>query len=337
MPTYQKSPHPTTTSLEPRSSSVKNRLVTLLRQAGRHAKAERVARCCAEFWAQRCPNRHLARAVPVERCQYRLCPECARWRQARAFARVLPAVQTLQRRHPDDRWVLITLTVVSTHEPVKTIVARVQRHFAKLRRAKDWKRCIRGGVSGTEITYDPDAGWHVHLHVLAARQAWWAQADLAAAWHRASDGEGRVVDIRDRHEDVRSGRCAALRYLFKPPTLLGWGPDQVAEFDALARLKLGERYGALRGLAGARADDVESPEAPRSEVGVPCPACGMPLAWARVSRAELEAMMWVTARPISLTTAQATSPPELRLQAGALDGCPGLSASSPGARARPCA
>jgi hypothetical protein len=309
MPTYQKSPQPTTTSLVSRSSSVKNRLVTLLRQAGLDALAERVARCSTAFWAYRCENRHLARAIPVERCQYRLCPACARWRQARAFARVWPAVQTLQRRHPHDRWVLITLTVLSTREPLQTIVPRVQRHFAKLRRSQAWKRCIRGGVGGTEITYHADTGWHVHLHVLAARQAWWAQADLAAAWQRASKGEGRVVDIRDRDQDVRAGRCGALRYPFKPPTLLGWGPDQVAEFNALARLKLGECYGALRGLAGARVTDAEPREAPLSELGAPCPACGRPLAWARVSQAEVEAMMWVTARPIALTTRRATSPP----------------------------
>jgi hypothetical protein len=252
-----------------------------------------------------------------------------------------PAVRTLQRRHPDDRWVLITLTVVSTHDHLRTVVPRVQRHFAKLRRSKDWKRCIRGGIGGMEITYHADTGWHVHLHVLAARQAWWAQADLAAAWHRASHGDGRVVDIRDRDEDVRSGRCAALRYPFKLPTLLDWGPEQAVEFNALARLKLGECYGALRGLVRVLEDDAQSCdealEAPLPELSAPCPACGVPLAWARVSRAELEAMMWVTARPVSLTTARATSPPEPPLQARPLEGCPGVSASSPGVRARPCA
>jgi hypothetical protein len=313
MPTYQKSPRPTTTFLEHRSSSVKNRLITLLRQAGLDAMAERVARCCVEFWAHRCPNSHLARAIPVERCQYRLCPECARWRQARTVARVWPAVQTLQRRHPDDRWVLITLTVVSTREQLKTIVTRVQRHFARLRRSAPWKRCIRGGIGSIEITYHPATGWHAHLHVLAARQAWWPQADLAAAWRRASRGDGHVVDIRDRDQDVRSGRCASLRYLFKPPRLLGWGPEQVAEFDALTRLKLGECYGTLRGLASTLEDEAESSEgtleAPFPEVGDACPACGLPMAWARVSRAELEAMMWVRGDPISRTIARAKGPP----------------------------
>jgi len=309
MSTYQKAPPPSTTSLDQRSRSGTRPLVTLLRQAGLTAKAARVARCCAEFWATRCPNRHLARAIPVERCQYRLCLKCARWRQARTAARLWPAIQQLLRRCPDDRWVLITLTVVSTHEPVNTIVPRLQGYFARLRRVALWKRCIRGGVYSIETSYHPTTGWHVHLHALAARQAWCDQKELAAAWQRASRGEGQVVDIRDRDQDVRSGRCAALRYLFKPPRLGDWGPEQVAAFDALARRKLGECYGALRGLAGGLADEGEASDraikGPLPEVGEPCPACGLPLAWARVSRAELDDMRWVTRDPI----ARATAPP----------------------------
>jgi hypothetical protein len=126
-----------------------------------------------------------------------------------------------------------------------------------------------------------------------------------------------VVDIRDRDEDVRSGRCASLRYLFKPPRLLGWGPEQVAEFDTLARRKLGECYGALRGLAGVSEEaglGEGAPEAPLPDVGDACPACGRPLIWACVSKAELDAMMWVAGVPISLTIAQATSPPEPHLR-----------------------
>jgi hypothetical protein len=300
MPTYQKSLPPTTTSLDDRSRSGTRHLVTLLRQAGLTAKAARVARCCAEFWVQRCPNRHLARAIPVERCQYRLCLTCAYWRQTRTAARLWPAIQQLLRRFPDDRWVLITLTVGSTREPLTTLVPRLQGHFARLRRVALWTRSIRGGVYSIETVYHPTTGWHVHLHA------------LAAAWQRASRGEGRVVDIRDRDQDVRWGPCTALRYLFKPPRLVGWGPEQVAEFDALARRKLGECYGALRGLVSGRADEAEASagaiRVALPEVGEPCPACGLPLAWARVPRAELDDMRWVTGHPLS----RATAPPQPR-------------------------
>jgi hypothetical protein len=35
-----------------------------------------------------------------------------------------------------------------------------------------WKCGIRGGVGSIETTYYPGIGWHIHAHVLAARQAW---------------------------------------------------------------------------------------------------------------------------------------------------------------------
>jgi hypothetical protein len=91
----------------------------------------------------------------------------------------------------------------------------------------------------------------------------------------ASDetGPAHVSSRRDRDEDVRSERCAVLRYLFKLSRLLSWGPEQVAEFDALARRKLGEGYGALRGIAGVWEDAAGSSEgtleAPLWEIDAP--------------------------------------------------------------------
>ena len=41
------------------------------------------------------------------------------------------------------------------------------------------------------------------------------------------------------------------------------GRDQMAEFDALTRLKLGECYGALRGPAGSRAGSLAWARCPR--------------------------------------------------------------------------
>ena len=226
MALYHTSRPPTTASLETGASSVKQHLIALLCQAGARWRAEAVAQCASEFWALRCAHGHVVQAIPVEWCRYRLCPDCARRRQTRAFNRILPAMRTLQRRYPHNRWVLITLTLPSTHEHVKKIIARFKRWFAKLRRASQWKDCIRGGVYSIEVTYHPDTGWHVHAHLLAARMAWWDQADLTAAWRHASEGNGQIVDMRDRDRDVRSGRGAVLKYLFKPPNLRDWGPPK---------------------------------------------------------------------------------------------------------------
>jgi hypothetical protein len=251
MPTYQKSLIPTTTSLDYRSRSGTRHLVTLLRQAGLTAKAARVARCCAEFWVQRCPNRHLARAIPVERCQYRLCLTCAYWRQTRTAARLWPAIQQLLRRFPDDRWVLITLTVGSTREPLNTLVPRLQGHFARLRRMALWKRGIRGGVYSIETIYHPTTGWHVHLHALAARQAWCDQKALAAAWQRASRGEGQVVDIRDRDQDVRWGRAPRCATCSSPRA---WWAGAPSRWPSSTRWRAASLASAMGPCGGSSAD-----------------------------------------------------------------------------------
>jgi hypothetical protein len=232
-----------------------------------------------------CDNGHAYRPIPAERCRLRLCPNCARWRQRRATARLWPAIQACRRRHPEDRWVFITLTAEASDAPLKTCVPQFKAWFAKLRRLPLWKTAVRGAVAGYEVTYRDGRGWHVHVHLLASRQAWIDQAALAHAWQAVTDGAGTVVDIRDRDSDVRDSICRTLTYPFKPTNLAAWGPTQVAEFLALGRTKLAECYGTLRGLAAdTDADGETTDDAPRREgpgcvlsTGAPCPSCGAAL------------------------------------------------------------
>jgi replication protein len=197
-------------------------------------------------------------------------------------------MQELSRRHPRDRWVLITLTVQSSDDPLPVVVKRFKRWFAKLRRTRDWQRRIRGAVAGFECVYHPGQGWHFHAHILASRMAWWDQADLAASWQKVSDGMGQIVDIRAL-KDLQSGVAEALKYVMKPMNLLDWGPEQVAQFNALGRTKLRECYGELRGLVGEIDSDgedhigVEPEELPLVE-GDPCPNCDSPLVVQCLSR-----------------------------------------------------
>ena len=261
--------------------------MTLLKAAGEPRQAAHVTRCGTEFHALRCANGHLYRAVPTERCRVRLCPDCARHRRQRAVARLGPALRTCRRRYPHDRWVLVTFTVRASHDPLPHLVMRLKRALAKLRRSRDWQRCIRGGLVSFEMTYQAKRGWHVHAHLLASRRAWWPQAELATRWQHASDGDGQVVDIR-LVTDLRAGLAAVLRYVFKPANLLTWGPDQVRQFTALRRVKLSECYGGLRGLAAAwEADEAGSDEAAAAAplvAGDPCPQCGAVLVAQRVLR-----------------------------------------------------
>jgi hypothetical protein len=190
-------------------------------------------------------------------------------------------MQELQRRHPKDRWVLLTLTAQSSEDPLPVVVKRFKKWFGKFRRMKDWKRCIRGAVVGFECVYHPGQGWHFHAHILASRMAWWDQADIAASWQKASGGLGQIVDIR-AVQDLGSGVAETLKYVMKPTNLLTWQATQVAEFNALGRTKLRECYGELRGLVGEIDGDGEDqlgmePEEQPLVEGQPCPECGLPL------------------------------------------------------------
>jgi Replication protein len=279
------------TSLDTRTRSVKAHLLACLRAIGAEAQAEKLARCCLEFRVLGCANGHVWNPIPLERCGYRLCPDCARWRQSRAFYRVFPAIQELRQRHPEDRWVLITLTAASSDDPLPVVVKRFKRWFAALRRTRHWQRCIRGAVAGFECVYHPGQGWHFHAHILASRAAWWDQADLAETWQRVSMASGRIVDIR-AVRDLGAGMAETLKYVMKPTNLLDWGPGQVAQFNALRRMKLRECYGELRGLAGEIDGDGEDQlgrepeELPLLEGGA-CPACGAELTARWLSRDEL--------------------------------------------------
>jgi hypothetical protein len=186
----------------------------------------------------------------------------------------------------------MTLTAKASDEPLHTIIHRLQHWFARLRRTTTWKTAIRGAVAGIEVTYGLGRGWHVHIHLLASRQAWVDQADLAAAWQHVTGGQGTIVDIRDRDADVRAKICRTLTYPFKPTNLAAWGPAQVAEFTALGRTKLAECYGALRGLAATAADDADPPtsETPARVLapGMACPRCHRPLTTQWVTRQILQ-------------------------------------------------
>jgi hypothetical protein len=294
MPVYQRtkrSRKPAATSLDTSTRSVKQHLIKCFREIHADAQADKVERCCIEFRVLKCENGHVWNPTPLERCGYRLCPDCARWRQARAFHRVFPATQELQQWYPDDRWVLITLTAESSDERLKVIVKRFKGWFSKLRRTNAWKRCIRGAVAGFEVVHHQGQGWHFHAHVLALRMAWWEQADLAASWAEVSSDSGRIVDIR-AVKDLSAGVAETLKYVMKPTNLLEWEPEQVNQFLELGRTKLRECYGKMRGLVGEIDGDgedqlgTEPEEVPLVE-GEPCPECGAELTAHWLSREAL--------------------------------------------------
>ncbi len=288
----------------------KSNLVALLRECGDVERAESVARCHSEFRVLACKSGHRFNPVPTYHCNYRLCVDCARDRQRRAHARLMPVLRAHQRRYPFDRPVLITLTARSTFDSLAVQDKRFKGWFTKLRRTVLWKNSIRGAVASFEFTWDASKGWHFHIHVLAFRKAWVEQSDLLAQWTRITEGAGAAgVDIQSKGT-IRSMAEETLKYCFKPADigLTGapekrWTARQVAEFNTLRRVKLSESYGSLRGFT-LDTDDEATEAAQPHEVdahadlhfGSPCPECGNLLTFETVPRAAL-------VRPPDLTLA----------------------------------
>jgi hypothetical protein len=131
-------------------------------------------------------------------------------------------------------------------------------------------------VASFEFTWNETEGWHYHAHILAFRRAWYAQEELLEQWQRITDGAGAVVDIREA-QDFRGAVAEVVKYSFKPANVEKWTVQQVAEFNALRRLKLSDCYGELRGLKVESDDDLRPDSEHHLEVGSPCPDCGEPL------------------------------------------------------------
>ncbi len=279
----------------------KTHLVALLRECGKPKLAENVSHCHAEFRVLACKSGHRFNPVPTYHCNFRLCVDCARDRQRRAYARLMPVLRAHQRRYPFDRPVLITLTARSSFDPLAAQDKRFKAWFTRLRRTVLWRNCIRGAVAGFEFTWDAEKGWHYHAHILAFRKAWVEQSDLLEQWARITDGAGAAgVDIQSKGT-LRSMADETLKYCFKPADIgltaapaKRWTAQQVTEFTQLRRVKLNESYGSLRGLSlDADDDDAELAE-PRTmdahaalSFGSPCPDCGARLTFETVLRAVL--------------------------------------------------
>jgi hypothetical protein len=269
---------------QPRRLYPKDHLIQILTEAGFEEKAAQVALCYSDFRALMCQNGHVVEPIPTYKCGFRLCGDCARVRQVKAYQRLYPRLEEFRRRHPGDRPVLITLTAKSSFDPLYGVAQQFKEWVRRLRRSKKWKACIRGGLVSYEITWSAEYGWHFHAHILAFRQAWWEQAELAAQWAAITEGAGQIVDIR-AVQDFGGAVREVLKYVYKPSDVEQWGPQQVAEFMELKGIKLSECYGELRGLKVESGEDLDGEAAPAElREGSLCPHCQKPLKVVRLTR-----------------------------------------------------
>lgn len=184
------------------------------------------------------------------RCNSRMCPTCARHRKRDLEARVRRAVEVVD----DARF--LTLTLRSTSRPLGEQVERLKKCFGKLRRSKEWRQHVRGGVVVVEVTYNHRTdSWHPHVHCVIDG-VFWSQRAVSAAW-KAVTGDSSVV-----HITRVPSRVALTKYITKYVAKgvdLERAPDRrIAEWCmAMHGVRVAQAFGHLHGRMG-KVEDGES-------------------------------------------------------------------------------
>lgn len=189
-------------------------------------RAEILENCCV-FFRIRVPDDDPSRSFPVPvPCRDRLCANCSRVRAGRFAKLIAPLVAEVwaEGRTPK----LITLTQrARPGEDSLAALRRVNGSFTKLRKTREWKSKVRGGVAVREFTYNSEGWWHAHIHLVVDAD-YWLQADLSAVWLKVT-GDSFVVDIRK----VRVGwERELLKYMTKTCDLQ---PEKIVEIALALR------------------------------------------------------------------------------------------------------
>ena len=105
---------------------------------------------------------------------------------------------------------------IKTPEQAEQLRRSVESWFAYIERqeklvGKSFKiRKLLRGLSSLEITYDEDTQWHPHRHLIVSMR-YIPQIILSVLWQWATDGQGKIVDIR-AVKDIKDGLRETIKW-----------------------------------------------------------------------------------------------------------------------------
>lgn len=109
-------------------------------------------------------------------------------------------------------------------------------------------------VYSCEFTFNPETGWHPHVHILALAHDWIDREALSAEWESVT-GDSFIVDVRriknkstniDSGSDMLAGIAEVMKYALKFSDL---PPDHVwTAYTTLRGKRLMGSVGSLRGV-----------------------------------------------------------------------------------------
>lgn len=220
---------------------VRARTIGALRNSGNpelYKRSERMCQCCSTPWIRKTPDNKPA--LVLGRCRDRLCPLCAVFRGREGSCKVTELIRKMNAPR------FLTLTLRESEGSLKSLLDRLFSCFRELRRTKEWKRHVTGGVYSFETTYRADRGtWHPHLHLIIDGE-YFPHATIKALWRRVT-GDSDVVHIEKVNDAEAQGRYLA-QYINTPPELRTWRPATIAEYaEAVHGRRLLHTFGALHG------------------------------------------------------------------------------------------
>jgi len=268
----------------------------LLKDAGYDDLSAQVGRCGQEYLVNICracqqkgqPCFH-GIAHTIDPCDLTYwCPDCAKHRSGRAKKRYTPIIQKFAHfNRLLYRPIFITLTIRSGFD-LEALLDLLFESFRRFRSRSAWKDHIVGAIASCELTFNPQHGWHPHLHIIAFRRAFWDSDELSESWAASTRGEGLITDIRRVNGDLKGALSELLKYLTKPCDIKKLGVEQVDELVALKR-RMVMTLGELRGFEITQDDRREySDDADYDPAN--CLVCDAPLSSVLFSASELERM-----------------------------------------------
>lgn len=214
-----------------------------------HRRAWRInACCCAPLFCSRSDG---GVTMQPGLCRDRLCPTCQRVRARQAQARLAEIVRAMNAPR------FLTLTLRSQDETLSAMIDRLYTAFREIRRRREWRRHVHGGVAVLEVTRNEANGqWHAHLHVIVDG-VFWLQSSIAKLWLSVT-GDSKIVDIRPVH-----GQREAVRYLTAYLSKGGdagtWDDATIVEYaSSMHRRRLIQTFGTAHAVRVPESDHGDS-------------------------------------------------------------------------------
>jgi hypothetical protein len=259
-------------------NETKKRLVGLLMPLDSDL-ADRVSRCGAKFSAITCGS-HIVQRKPHDKCDFRLCPNCAARRSRKFVEKYLPkAAAFLKHSSVPVAPVHVVLTLKHRRETAKQARKRLTGAISKLFRRKFWDSHFLGGVYAIEFTLGTDNQWHCHCHIIAFRRRWFDVVLLKSEWLTVTE-DSHVLHVA-QIDDVRSGLLEQFKYISKPSDINRFEVAHVRQLLELKGQRMVGTFGEFKDFCAGYepTDETDELTEKRREFsdGECCPVCSEPL------------------------------------------------------------